>query len=78
MDWKRALGEIAHVAGECVAVRDAGWTTAALAFPRSHEGLVALCAFNNIPVDKAPLGWHYWPNAGMQKAWERVIAALRS
>ena len=78
MNWKRALSEVAHVAGECVVVRAAGFTTAALAFPRSHDGLVALCAFNGIPVDKAPPGWHYYPNAGTQKAWERVVEALCS
>jgi hypothetical protein len=45
-------------------------------YPRSHEGLLALCAFNGIKPEQAPRGWYYWPNLPTQKAWERVIAAL--
>ena len=75
-DWKRAFAEIAHVAGELKAVRDAGFTGHALQFPRSEAGLVALCAFNGIKVEQAPPGWRYWPNAAMKAAWERVVANL--
>lgn len=75
---ERAFGEIAYVAGEMLAVRDAGFDVGALHFPRSEEGLIALCAFNGIKPEQAPRGWRYWPNAGTQKAWERVIAALRA
>src|SRR4051812_45811737 len=71
-----ALSQIAYVAGEIVAVREAGFTEAALAFPRSEAGLVALCAFNGIKPEQAPPGWRYWPNAGMKACWERVIEAL--
>jgi hypothetical protein len=75
---EQIFAEIAYVAGELKAVRDAGFGPGALAFPRSHEGLVALCAFNGIEPEQAPRGWRYWPNAGMKAAWERVIAALRT
>lgn len=75
---ERAVSEIAYVAGEIRAVRDAGFAEAALAYPRSREGLIALCAFNGIRPEQAPRGWHYWPNAAMRDAWERVIAALRA
>jgi hypothetical protein len=75
-DIARALAEIAYVAGELQAVRDAGFTAEALKYPRSRKGLIALCAFNGIKPEQAPRGWHYWPNKGMQACWERVIAAL--
>lgn len=78
MNIQRALDEIAYVAGELQAVRDAGFTEAALAFPRSEQGLIALCAFNGISVGQAPRGWRYWPNAGMKACWERVIEAVRA
>jgi hypothetical protein len=76
-DWKRALSEIAYVAGELQAVRDCGFTVEALNYPRSQEGLIALCAFNGIKPEQAPRGWRYWPNKGMKNCWERVIAALK-
>lgn len=73
----QAAGEIAYVAGELKAVRDAGFTSEALHYPRSREGLIALCAFNGIKPEQAPRGWHYWPNKGMKACWERVIVALK-
>lgn len=76
MSIQRALDEIAFLAGELLAVRQAGFTEHALQFPRSEKGIIALCAFNNIPVEKVPRGWKYWPNAGMKAAWERVIKEL--
>lgn len=76
MNWVRALSEVAYVMGEMHAVREAGFTSEALRYPRSEAGLVALCAFNGIRPEEAPRGWHYWPNPGMQKCWERVITAL--
>jgi hypothetical protein len=78
MDWQRALAEIAYVAGEAVAVRNAGFTEGALRYPRDDIGLRMICAFNGIQPEQAPRGWHYWPNAGTQKAWERVATALRN
>lgn len=77
MSWQRAISEIAAFAAEAVAVRDAGFTTDALAFPRCELGLKALCAFNGCSPEQAPRGWRYYPNAGVKKQWERVIAALR-
>lgn len=68
MSWERALGEIAYVAGEMHAVREAGFMEGALRFPRSRDGLVALCAFNGIKPEQAPPGWRYWPNAAMKSA----------
>lgn len=72
----RALEQIVAVATECVAVRDAGFTTAALAFPRSERGLTAICAFNGIKPEQAPRGWRYYPNEPTMRAWERVVEAL--
>jgi hypothetical protein len=77
MSWVRALSEIAHVMAEAHACREAGFTINALHYPRSREGVIALCAFNGIRPEQAPRGWHYWPNPGMKTCWERVIAALR-
>jgi hypothetical protein len=76
VNWIRALSECACVMREAHACREAGFTADALRYPRSEAGLVALCAFNGIRPDQAPRGWHYWPNEGTKKAWERVIDAL--
>jgi hypothetical protein len=76
IDIARPFEQIAFVAGEAIAVRDAGFTTDAFAFPRDEAGMLAICAFNNCPRERAPRGWHYYPNAGTKKAWERVIAAI--
>ena len=77
MNWQRALGEIAMVAGELVAVRDAGFTEAALAYPRDEFALDLLCAFNGCPPKLAPNGWRYFPNELTKKAWQRVADAAR-
>lgn len=74
---RRALEQIAYVAGELIAVRDAGFTAEALKYPRTLAGLKAICAFNGVDPDKAPRGWHYYPNRGTKIMWERVIAALQ-
>lgn len=74
--WITALEQCLYVMSEIQACRDAGFTEEALKYPRSRKGLIALCAFNGIPVDKAPRGWHYWPGKGMKVMWERVIEAL--
>jgi hypothetical protein len=76
-DFARPFAEIAMLATEMQAVRDAGFTEEALHYPRSEEGLIALCAFNGIGPEQAPPGWRYWPNKGMKACWERVIEALR-
>jgi uncharacterized protein YhdP len=78
MSWVCALSAIAEVMAEAHYVREAGFTTDALRYPRSPDGLKALCAFNGISPENAPRGWRYWPNSQMQKAWERVIEAVRA
>lgn len=77
MNWTRALSEIAHVMAEAHYCREAGFTIEALNYPRSPDGLAALCAFNGIKPEQAPRGWNYWPNVSTKKAWERVIDALK-
>lgn len=71
-----ALEEIAYVMRELHYVREAGFSEQALNYPRSHFGLIALCAFNGIEPSMAPPGWKYWPNEAMKKSWTRVIRAL--
>lgn len=78
MNWQRALAEIAHVAGELIAVRKAGFTAAAFAYPRDEFALELLCAFNGVEPSKAPKGWRYFPNEGTAKAWGRVADAARA
>lgn len=76
-DWRVALSQAAFAVADAHAVREAGFTEAALQFPRSHRELVAICAFNGLAdPSSAPRGWHYFPNAATAKAWRRVIAAL--
>lgn len=77
MNWQRALGEIGKIAAESVGLREAGFTDAALAFPRDEFALELLCAFNGVPVQLAPKGWRYFPNEGAKKAWGRVADAAR-
>ena len=73
----RALEQIAYVASEAIAVRDAGFTTEAFKYPRGEFELALLCAFNGIKPEQAPRGWRYYPNAGTQKAWQRVAEVAR-
>lgn len=77
MNIERAFSEIAGFATEAVAVREAGFTTEALRYPRDELGLAALCAFNGCTIEQAPRGWHYYPNPGVKKQWERVVAAIQ-
>lgn len=76
-DAYRAVAEIAEVCRLRIAVREAGFTDAALAFPRSRMGFIALCAWNGVDPVNAPLGWHYAPNKAALMAWERVVEALK-
>lgn len=73
----RALEQIAYVAGECVAVRDAGFTSEALRYPRTDHDLALICAFNNCRPEQAPRGWRYFPNEGTMRAWRRVAEVAR-
>jgi hypothetical protein len=72
MNWQLALGECVRVMAELHGVRQAGFTEAALAFPRDMLALKLLCAFNGCPPHLAPNGWHYFPNEATKKAWQRV------
>jgi hypothetical protein len=85
MNWQLALSEISKLAAECIAVREAGFTTEAFNFPRHEFETRLLLAFNGYPphqaatmdLSKAPAGWRYYPNAGMKKAWERVSSCAQ-
>jgi hypothetical protein len=58
------------------AVRDAGFTKAALAWPRSPLAVRLLAAFNGAPPGwQPPRGWHFFPNEHSAAAWSRVIEA---
>lgn len=73
MNWTRALAECVHVMAELHALREAGFTEAALAFPRPPWAVRFIAAFNGGPAGWVPpRGWHYFPNAGSVEAWERV------
>lgn len=74
----RALGQIAHVAGQSVACREAGFMPAALNYPRDELALKMLCAFNGVDPSKAPDGWRYFPNPATAKSWGRVADAARA
>jgi hypothetical protein len=57
-------------------VREAGFTEAALKFPRSALALRLLCAFNGAPAGwSAPRGWRYYPGLASLRAWSRVMVA---
>jgi hypothetical protein len=73
-----AITEIAYVAGELVAVREAGFTAEALKYRRSRLGFIALCAWNGADPSTAPRGWRYAPNKWTLDAWERVVEAIGS
>lgn len=73
----RAFAQILHVARELHSVREAGFTEAALAYPRDELALAMLCAFAGCAVKVAPNGWRYFPNEATKKAWGRVADAAR-
>jgi hypothetical protein len=55
-------------------VREAGFTEAALRYPRGLFSLRLLCAFNGAPAGwEAPRGWRYYPNELALKAWAEVM-----
>jgi hypothetical protein len=72
------LSEVAALARELISLREAGFSGAALAFPRDELALEMLCAFNNCPPRLAPNGWRYFPNEATKKAWQRVAEAARA
>lgn len=60
----------AHVQVANALFRKAGFTLAAMQFPRPHESLIALKRFNGLPADAhVPLAWHYHPNAWCARRW---------
>ena len=56
--------------------RDAGFTTAAKAFPRSDRQFLMICAFNGCKPEDVSRAWRYFPNASCKAAWERVEKVL--
>lgn len=58
--------------------RACGVSYMAVDFPMCESGVRAIAAWNNIPVEKMPYAWHFYPNAHQKKVWERVIAAIRA
>lgn len=55
--------------------RVVGFSYTATDFPRCETGIRAIAAWNNIPLDKVPTAWKFYPNASTKAAWERVYAA---
>jgi hypothetical protein len=45
---------------------------------RSSLALAMLCAWNNIPPEKAPPEWFNHPSHESRVAWERVAQAARA
>jgi len=72
----KPLEEIAKLAALLISLRECGFTEKALWFPRSYPAMAMLCAWNNIPVDKAPRAWWFFPNEQTKKAWERAAKAV--
>jgi hypothetical protein len=72
-----ALLEVAKFATVAVSLREAGFTTEAIRWPRDPLAVKLLCAWNNVPPDKAPPGWAYHPSDKSFEAWERVATAAR-
>lgn len=73
----RAFEQIVLIVKELHDLRAAGFTEAALAYPRDELALKMLCAFNNCPPRLAPNGWRYFPNPATKAAWQRVAEAAR-
>lgn len=60
----------AHVAAATAVFRKAGFTLAAMEFPRPVAALLALKRFNGLADDaKVPFAWHYHPNAYCRDFW---------
>ena len=76
-DIIRFFDEVADVCKHRMAVREAGFTDEALKYPRSRDGFIALCAWNGVKPEQAPLGWRFAPNKAAYHAWERVVLALK-
>lgn len=63
----------AHVQVATAIFRKAGFTLAAMQFPRPPESLIALKRFNGLPDDaQVPTAWHYHPNAYCARRWAEL------
>ncbi len=61
----------AHVREAHKIIRAAGFTMAALQYPRHEEALLALKRYNGLKEDsKVPPGWHYFANAWCRDNWD--------
>lgn len=60
----------AHVVAANAVFRSAGFTLAAMQFPRPVEALIALKRFNGLDDDApVPFAWGYHPNEWCQRRW---------
>lgn len=60
----------AHVREATRVFRAAGFTLAAMQFPRPTEALVALKRFNGLNADApVPFAWNYHPNEWCARRW---------
>jgi len=60
----------AHVMLANKLFRDAGYTLAAMRYPRPADALVALKAHNGLAPDaKVPFAWNYHPNVYLRDRW---------
>lgn len=65
----------AHIQVANKMFRSAGFTLAAMQYPRPPKALAGLKRFNGVPDDMpVPLAWHYFPNAYMRDNWSRYYA----
>ena len=52
-------------------LRDAGYTSAARAYPMSEAAVRWLCGFNGVTLAQAPAAWWYAPNLACREMCER-------
>ena len=55
-------------------LRDAGFTSAARAYPMSEAATRWLCAFNGVTLELAPAAWWYAPNEACRTMCEAKAA----
>ena len=62
----------AHVQKASKLFREAGFSLAAMQYPRSPSELKALLDFNGAPEGwKPPFAWQFFPNSAMKDFWAR-------
>lgn len=74
---RRAICEVSKFATVACDLRQAGFTTEAIRYPRDPLALAMLCAWNNVKPEQAPPGWAFHPNDKNFEAWERVATVAR-